>query len=328
MKNGMVLRYAIAGVIFSLVIINHGILSGSERGMSIQERHEKNSGTIYKEAGADQIYDISKCDFHFAEAGAGIRDTAPSVYQAWVTLTVSESKRLIAKGLLRYPPFKERLEKGQVIITKGTTNTYIVEELLNETLRPGEFVIGHILPARGDLKLDRSNPRRELVMKDGMVRDISLTEALEDMNEGDIILKGANIINYRNKQAGVMVGSPTGGTTGAITPVIKDRNLRLIIPVGLEKESGQDIEMLSRHSIIPHEAIGDRMPRIWSIEGELFTELEAIKQFADVEVVHMASGGIGGAEGAVTICIRGLKGEVEKAVEAVEAVQGEAGFLR
>jgi len=42
----------------------------------------------------------------------------------------------------------------------------------------------------------------------------------------------------------------------------------------------------------------------------------------------MASGGIGRAEGAVTICIRGEKEEVEKAVKAVREVQGKPAFLR
>lgn len=250
-----------------------------------------------------------------------------TTHQAWVTLTVAESKRLIARGLKEYPPVAERLKSGQVVVTKGTTNTYFVEELINDTLASGEYVFGHILPEEGDVELDRSNTRQELVLINGIIQDIPYSSALDGMNKGDIVVKGANIINYQNGQAGVLIGSPTGGTTGVIIPKIKDRGLRLIIPVGLEKESTQDINQLDSYSRVPHETIGRNMPKIWSIEGELFTELEAIKQFADVDPVHISSGGIGGAEGAVTICIRGKQDEVSKALEVIRSVQGEPPFV-
>ncbi len=248
-------------------------------------------------------------------------------HQAWVSLTVAESKRLIAKGLINYPPVKERLKNGQVIVAKGTTNTYFVEELINETLTSGEYVAGHILPEKTNIELDRSKTRQELVLKDGVIQDIHFAVALDGMSDGDIVLKGANIINYQKGQAGVLIGSPTGGTTGIIVPKIKELNLRLIIPVGLEKESTQDINLLNQYTQISHDAVGRIMPFIWSIEGELFTELEAIKQFADVDLLHIASGGIGGAEGAVTICIRGDQNEVEKALQIISSIQGEPPYV-
>ena len=251
-----------------------------------------------------------------------------TTHQAWVTLTVSESKRVIAKGLKKYAPVAERLNRGQVIVTKGTTNTYFVEELINDTLASGEYVLGHILPEEVDIELDRSNTRQELVIINGEIQDITYSRALDGMNEGDIVIKGANIINYKEGQAGVLIGSPTGGTTGVIMPKIKERGLRLIIPVGLEKESSQDINQVDRYSKIPHETVGRNMPEIWSIKGELFTELEAIRQFADVDPVHISSGGIGGAEGAVTICIRGKQDEVAKALEIIRSVHGEPPFVR
>lgn len=249
-------------------------------------------------------------------------------HQAWVSLTVSESKRLIAKGLKEYPPVRDRLNNGYIVVTKGTTNSYFIEELTSETLASGEYVLGHILPEKGNVKLDRSNIRQEMVFKNGEAQDIPFAEALDVMNDGDIVLKGANIINYQKGQAGVLIGSPTGGTTGVIIPKIEERNLRLIIPVGLEKESTQDINMLDNYSKIPHTDMGRKMPNVWSINGELFTELEAIKQFADVEVLHIASGGIGGAEGAVTIAIRGEQMEVKKALELIHSIQGEPPYLK
>lgn len=250
-----------------------------------------------------------------------------TTHQARVWLTVAESKRLIAKGLKKYPPVQEKLKNGYLLITKGTTNTYVAEEFINDTLLAGEYVLGHILPASGSTELDRSRERNEIVFKNGEVQDAPYQEILKEMHEGDIIFKGANILNYKKGQAGVLIGHPTGGTTGNIAPVIEEKKLRLIIPVGLEKETSQDIDLLSGFSKIPQEQVQKKAPYVWSIKGELFTEIEAIKQFADVEAFHMASGGVGGAEGAVTLLIRGSKDEVQKALQLVESVQGEKAFL-
>ncbi|GAF04047.1 hypothetical protein [Saccharicrinis fermentans] len=251
-----------------------------------------------------------------------------TTHQAWVWLTVAEGKRLIAKGLKEYPPIKERLKNGYILITKGTTNTYVAEEFLNDSIMNGDFVLGRILPAGRNVKLKRGQKRKEIVFKNGAVLDTAYQDILNDMKEGDIVMKGANIINYKKNQAGILIGHPTAGTTGVLAPMVKERKLRLIIPVGLEKESSQDIDMLSQFTKIPHDGVEKKMPYIWSIKGELFTELEAIQQFANVQTMHIASGGIGGAEGAVTICIRGSKEEVEKALAVVKSVQGEPSFVR
>lgn len=252
--------------------------------------------------------------------------TKSGSHKAWVSLTVSESKKLIAIGLKQYPTFNERLENGTIIITKGTTNSYIASELL-DSIDQESFVLGHILPAQGVKKLQRNKPSKEVVLHKGKDVDIDYTDAFAKMHEGDIILKGANIINYSKGQAGVLIGHPTGGTSGKILPAIAEHKLRLIIPVGLEKESSSDIDQLSEMSQYERENLEGRAPYVWSIKGELFTEIEAIKQFADVDIQHFASGGIGGAEGAVSLFITGRKKEVVKALELVGRVQGEEEFL-
>ncbi len=53
-----------------------------------------------------------------------------STASAQVVLTVQEGKRLIAKGLLAWEPFRRARESGIVAIAKGTTNAYVVDELL------------------------------------------------------------------------------------------------------------------------------------------------------------------------------------------------------
>ena len=249
-----------------------------------------------------------------------------STHKTWISLTVSESKRLIAKGIKAYPPVQQRLSNGTVLITKGTTNTYVAEELLKVNLGSGDFVLGHILP-NNEQKLDRSHTRSEVVLINGEEVNTPYAQAMSRLEKGDIVLKGANVINYEKGQAGVLIGHPTGGTTGNIIPQIKKNDLHLIIPVGLEKCSNQNIDKLNELTQIEKVSIDGNMPYIWSIKGELFTEIEAIKQFADVEVLHIASGGIGGAEGAVSLGIFGSENEVKKALAVIESVKGEPVFF-
>ncbi|WP_372755067.1 hypothetical protein [Labilibaculum sp.] len=256
-----------------------------------------------------------------------VYDLKSGTHQTWVSLTVAESKRLIAKGLAIYPPVKECMKNGKLIMAKGTTNTYVAEELIHDSLTNGEYVLGYISPAKTNKKVDRSKKRKELVLINGEVKDIPYKEILSDLEEGDIVMKGANIINHSKGQAAIMIGHPTGGTIGDLYPIIQEKKLRYIIPVGLEKESSQDINVIGEYSKIEHENIAKKTPWLWSVKGELFTEIEAIKQFADVEAIHYGSGGVGGAEGAVSILIRGSESEVNKALEVIESIQGESPFI-
>ncbi|MRT93802.1 hypothetical protein [Ancylomarina sp. 16SWW S1-10-2] len=285
------------------------------------------------------IVKINKYDFLKSQDGvvgvAQVEGTADKAYdlksgthQTWVSLTVAESKRLIAKGLAIYPPVIECMKHGKLILAKGTTNTYVAEELIHDSLTNGEYVLGYISPAKSTKKVDRSKKRNEMVFVNGAIQDISYKEILPEMEEGDIVMKGANIINHSKGQAAIMIGHPTGGTIGNLYPIIQEKKLRYIIPVGLEKESSQDLNIIGEYSKIDHENIKRKTPWLWSVKGELFTEIEAIKQFADVEALHYGSGGIGGAEGAVSILIRGSETEVNKALNVIESIQGEPAFIK
>ncbi|MHC4704557.1 MAG: hypothetical protein ACYTFQ_28760, partial [Planctomycetota bacterium] len=91
----------------------------------------------------------------FFGAGASCRAEAAAnganekVVQAQVVLTVSESKRLIAKAVAQMPVVKEALRDGMIIIAKGTTNTYVAEELLGRKIARGAYVLGRTYPAKG-----------------------------------------------------------------------------------------------------------------------------------------------------------------------------------
>jgi hypothetical protein len=245
---------------------------------------------------------------------------------AGVNLTVSEGKRLIAKGIMAMPSVKEKLEKGMIIVTKGTTNTYIAEELLNTSIEHGSFVIGHFAP-EGQFPVNADKRQmQEVVIKDGKVLDVTYDEALKMLEPGDIVMKGGNLLNYSMKQAAVCIGAPNGGTTYKLLPYVGEGKAELIIPIGLEKETTANLEILENTLNAGNERLNS-VPRLYMFRtGTVFTEIEAILQFADVKVFPYGVGGISGREGGVSLVISGSETEVNKVLELVKTIQGERPF--
>ena len=244
--------------------------------------------------------------------------------KAQVNLTVAESKRLIAKGVAQLEIVRERLQKGVIMISTGTTNAYIVEELLGEPMDKRSYVTGRIKPAGKQLHWPELRP--DVVLRDGQP-DPSLDRfsAIEVMDAGDIFIKGANALNYRKGVAGVLVGDRRGGTIGGVIGPIIARKIHLLIPVGLEKEVAFDIEEVARRIREPEESVGE-ITSLFPIRGHIFTEIEALRTLSGVEAVQVAAGGISGAEGGVWLLLQGTEEQVRRALEIVEEVQGEPPF--
>jgi len=64
--------------------------------------------------------------------------------KACVVLNENMSKRLIAKGVVAMPLVKNALAKGTVVITLGTTNAIVAEEILGRPIDRGAFAAGFI----------------------------------------------------------------------------------------------------------------------------------------------------------------------------------------
>lgn len=247
-------------------------------------------------------------------------------YMATARLTVSESKRLIAKGIAANKEVQDRLENGIVIITLGTTNTYIAEELAGLSTPRGSFVTGRIFPSgKEDFAKDLKR-HSEIVLVKGKPADISYVDALSRMNTKDIVFKGANMVNYEKRQAAVCVGAPDGGTVAKLRKYTDQGKGRWIVPVGLEKETTQDlfeIQKMTNSDI----SRGKGTMRLNVTQGNIYTEIEALKEFAEVDVYITAKGGVDGAEGGVSLLICGTKAEVEKAENIVKQLHGEPAFV-
>lgn len=246
---------------------------------------------------------------------------------AGINLTVAEGKKLIAKGIANHPAVKAKLEKGRVIITGGSTNTYIAEELSVLNAPRGSFIIGNITP-QGTPGVNEGLDRTpNIILVDGKKVDVDFEEALKQTEEGDIVLKGANMLNYEKQQAAVCIGAPDGGTTKRIrTATTGEGKAKLIVPIGLEKQVYGDLNDYEQVAAVKNEQLA-YIPRVWVHKNaEIFTEIEAIKTFASVNIVPFAAGGLAGREGGISLIVYGSKEEVQKALDLVASVQGEAAF--
>lgn len=119
------------------------------------------------------------------------------------------------------------------------------------------------------------------------------------MGKNDIIVKGANAVDIVNQKAGILIGHPQGGTIVASLQAIVGKRTRLIIPVGLEKRVPQNIDLTAQILNSP-ECTG---PRFIPVQGEIVTELEAIRILYNAKTHLTAAGGVCGAEGSVWIYI-------------------------
>ena len=252
------------------------------------------------------------------------------IVQAGATLTVAESKRLIGKAVAQMPIVKNALANGMVIIIKGTTTRYVAEEITGQKIVPAEFVTGRIMPKQPEL-LPKGKSVNNVVLENGKVVDIPLPDAVKKLKPGDVVMKGANALDYKNKLAAgnIMVGphlgfvpGPDGGTTGITMPFIVARKVHLVIPVGLEKQVAGDIVDLTLKMREPMESL-NVVPSMWLLTGEIVTELEAIKILTGATAFQASAGGVGGAEGGSWLVFRGTRDQVTKAMELVKSVKGE-----
>jgi len=242
-----------------------------------------------------------------------------------LVLTVAQSKRLIAKGVARYEPVQRALDEGTVAVAKGGTNAYIVEELLGEPIEKRHYVLGQVLPrgvSRGSVGLSADVPDLVLVRGERQEGAVA-TEAVADMRAGDVFIKGANALNYEPGVAGLLIGHPTGGTLGAVIGTLIARKIRLLVPVGLEKEVPHNIadcaELLAED--------GGPGPALWPFNGDIFTEIEALDTLCGVQAVPIGAGGVAGAEGAVWIACLGSDEQIEQVKALADELADERPFV-
>ncbi len=247
-------------------------------------------------------------------------------------VTPSAGKRLIAKALAKHPLVVKALGNGTVVIVAGTTNGYVAEEILKTmgvndfsrqhffrgiTLPPGKAVT-----SEGRLGDESRFPGDIVIMKGVWQKGKTIMDVVDSLKEGDVILKGANALNVRLKQAAILIGHPKAGTIGVALPAVLGRRVKLILPVGLEKRLDCDLNALAEKVNSP----GAGGYRLFSVAGEVFTELDAINQLTGACAELLSAGGVCGAEGCVWLLVTGSKEQEEAAEKLWSSVAFEPSF--
>ncbi len=239
-------------------------------------------------------------------------------------LTVAQSKRLIAKAVAVHPLVKTALSIGTIGICRGTTCSYIAEEFLGRPIERFGYTTGVTLPRQPvpPVTPPKTAMHDIIIRQGGIHMDGEMViDAAKNMKAGDVIIKSANALNYEKGVAGCLVGHPAGGTVGGFWGPLYGKKIRLIIPVGLEKEIAGDILRLSLETM--NENSGNSL---MPMTGEIVTEIEAIRLLTGATARQIAAGGIRGAEGSVRLLIDGTEAEMALVREVLSTLEGEAPY--
>ncbi|MBN1438953.1 MAG: hypothetical protein JW929_06035 [Anaerolineales bacterium] len=249
-------------------------------------------------------------------------------------LTPAAGKRLIAKGLADHPVIREVLESGTLVIVAGTTNGCVAEEILAaaggaDDFSRRRFFRGITLPPgrptteSGRLP-DESEFPGDVVLKKGVwQKGKTIFDVVEELKEGDVILKGANAVDLASRRAAVLIGHPKAGTVGAAVQAAAGRRVCVILPVGLEKRIPGNLDGLALLLNSP----GAEGPRLFPVPGgAVYTELDALAQLTGADAEVAAAGGVCGAEGSVWLALTGTREQIRKAEKLLHSISAEPAF--
>lgn len=243
--------------------------------------------------------------------------------QIQITLTPAESKRLIAKAVVKLEEVRKAFKNGVIIIGVGTTNACVAEELLGRKIERERFVSGVIL-SKGTYVLPAEKSLKEIIIRKGKVIDAKMGDVLPELTSSDVFMKGANALDAGGT-AGVFMAGHRGGTIGRALGTLMSRGVNLIIPVGLEKFIPGSIKDIAPLAGTDKVTFSTGVPAgIMPVHGKIITELDAIQILSGADAVIMGKGGVSGAEGAVTLLVSGKQKQLRKVRELVETIKGES----
>lgn len=248
-------------------------------------------------------------------------------------ITPAAGKRLIAKAVSKHPAVRSALQAGTVVIIAGTTNGYVAEEILasldqSDGFSRSRFFRGITLPPAkpttdtGRLPDESQFPGDVVILNGTWQQGETIFDVVDDLKEGDVILKGANAVDIVSKKAAIYIGHPKAGTIGAALQAVVGRRVRLIIPVGLEKRVPGNVDDIAQRLNAP----GAKGPRLLPVCGEIVTELDAISLLTGAGAELVAAGGVCGAEGSCWLAVSGEPEQLEQAATLLTSVLKEPLF--
>ena len=238
--------------------------------------------------------------------------------RALVVLPQVAAKRLIGRAVARLPQVEKAKRDGLIVVGLGTTNAYVLEELLGAPVEKGRYCAGYV-----GKKLGVVRPERRLnmvVLERGEPKTLDWPEILARLSPGDVVIKGGNILDSEGV-VGVFVAADDGGTVGKFYAAALARGVEVIIPISRVK---------SVH--VPVSEIAGEMGRgrlkwasgtkvgVFPLLGTVITETEAVEFLYGVEAWHLGTGGVGQGKGGVLLLLRGEEGKVKKAFEELSSL--------
>lgn len=261
--------------------------------------------------------------------------------RAQVSLIPTESKKLIAKAVAGMEEVQNACNKGIVALHPSSSTIFIVPELIGKIPATEVWVCGVIAPkaacrglehlkfnlkeaAQGKVRIPAEFPHTWVIEKGELRTGLLLGDILSQMGPEDIYIKGVNAIDPDNN-VGVLIGNRVeGGTIGLAVSQARRRGFKLVFPVGLEKLIPIPIRQASAEAT-QRKSLSYSMGipcTLLPCEGIVVTELRAIEILTGATAIPISAGGLGGAEGAITLIVKGDDEQVTKAITYIEEVKG------
>lgn len=257
---------------------------------------------------------------------------------AQVVLTPAESKKLIAMAICELDSVKTAARQGTIVLHPSSTTYFMVEILTGHKPPTDVWACGIIVPKGaciemgvGKHMIDKNQPHGPAafpytwVIRQGKVSaGTPLSRILDEMTATDVYVKGVNALDPAGN-VGVLVGNPVeAGTIGLVAESYREKGFNLIFAAGLEKLITvpiKDAAVVAKRREYAY-AMGISVGLFPCPAGTVVTELKAFEILSGAEAIPISAGGLGGAEGAVTLVLRGDESQVGKAIQFAESAKG------
>ena len=256
---------------------------------------------------------------------------------AQVVLTPAESKKLIAKAVAGLDVVKRAAAEGTLLIHPSSSTYFIVEEITGGKPNTDFWVCGVVTPrgmcvektmAAGDgytpeeVSTEPGDLIAGWIIRDNkIVPEEKLSVILDSMTPDDVYIKGANALDTHGN-VGVLYGFAK--SIGIIVSASRKKGFNLVYPVGLEKFIPTAVGRATKAAKQARYDYAMGMPTgLFPMpEGKTVTEVDAVDILSGATATPIAAGGLGGAEGAITLVLEGSSGQVNKAIELIEQSKG------
>ena len=241
--------------------------------------------------------------------------------KAQLVLRPAASKRLIARGVAALPQVRDALRDRTVVVTLGTTNGYVAEELLGQPFDRGAFAAG-VIDTRWNVNA-RLGEASDLVLERGVQVPFDKEKTLTALTAGDVIIKGGNALDPWGT-VGVLLAAATGGTVGRYVPLALARGVEIVIPISVAKSIHTSVSDLAMQMGSRRIELGEGLPcGIFPLVGHVVSEIEAFDLLFGVQAAHVASGGVGEGRGSVSLLLDGDEESVRAAMALAHSLASE-----